>query len=75
MSDLIVTTTDVFTIPGFSKRRGFCRGLSKEWAKRQGLDWDDFKRNGIDADVLLATGDGFAIALVKWARERRGAAA
>jgi hypothetical protein len=70
---LVVTTRDLFTIPGFSTRRGFCRGRSGEWAKRHGIDWKDFKRNGIDADVLLATGDGFALALVEWARKRREA--
>lgn len=71
MSDLIVTTADLFTIPGFSRRRGFCRGKSREWAERHGIDWKSFKREGIGADVLLATGDGFAIALVAWARKRR----
>lgn len=66
---LIVTTRHMFTIPGFSTRRGFCRGQAKAWAARQGLDWADFVRNGIDAELLLATGDGFAIALVDWARK------
>lgn len=71
MSGLIVTTRDLFTIPGFSTRRGFCRGKSREWAQRQGIDWKAFKRDGIDADTLLATGDGFAIALAQWARKRQ----
>jgi hypothetical protein len=66
---LIVTTRHVFTIPGFSTRPGFCRGQARAWAARQGLDWRDFVRNGIDAEQLLATGDGFAIALVEWARK------
>lgn len=69
MSNLRVTTTHLFTIPGFSPRRGFCRDKSKAWAKRQGIDWRAFVRDGIDADSLLATGDGFAIALVEWARK------
>lgn len=75
MSDLTVTTKDLFTIPGFSPRRGFCRDRSKEWARRHGIDWRAFKRDGIDSDVLLATGDGFALKLVEWARQRRDAAA
>lgn len=66
---LIVTTRHMCTIPGFSTRRGFCRDRSKAWAKRHGLDWREFVRNGIDAEKLLATGDGFAIALVEWARK------
>lgn len=65
---LIVTTRHLFTIPGFSKRPGFCRGQSREWARRHGLDWQDFVHNGIDAAQLEATGDGLALALVEWAR-------
>ena len=71
MSELIVTTGDVFTIPGFNTRPGFCRDRSKEWARRNGIDWKTFVREGVDADVLLATGDAFAVALVTWARKRR----
>jgi hypothetical protein len=66
---MIVTTRHLFTIPGFSTRRGFCRDKTRAWAQRQGLDWKDFVRNGIDAEKLEATGDGFALALVAWARE------
>lgn len=71
MSELTVTTTDLFTIPGYSRRPGFCRGRSRQWAERNGIDWKAFVRDGIDADVLLATGDGLAIALVEWARKRQ----
>lgn len=69
MSDLIVTTTHLFTIPGFSKRRGFCRGKAKAFCARHGLDWREFVRVGVSAEVLEATGDGMALALVAWARE------
>lgn len=64
-----VTTRHLFTIPGYSARRGFCRGQSREWARRHGLDWRAFVKQGIDAEALEATGDGLALALVKWARE------
>jgi hypothetical protein len=66
---MIVTTRHLFTIPGYSTRRGFCRDKSKAWARRNQIDWKDFVRNGIDSDRLEATGDGFALALVAWARE------
>lgn len=69
MAALIVTTRHLFTIPGFSPRRGFCRGQARVWAERHGFVWRDLVRNGIDAEQLLATGDGFAIALVEWARK------
>lgn len=64
-----VTTRHFFTIPGYSTKGGFCRDKGKLFARRLGLDWREFVRNGIDAEVLEATGDGFALALVKWARE------
>lgn len=73
MSRLIVTGTHLVTIPGHSTSRGFCVPLSRTWFKRQGLDFRDFIRNGIDAEILLATGDGMAIALVEWARTCEGA--
>lgn len=66
---MIVTTRHLFTIPGFSTRPGFCRDKSRAWARQRGIDWKDFVRNGIEADTLEATGDGFALALVDWARE------
>lgn len=66
---MIVTTRHLFTIPGFSARRGFCRGKSRAWAERNGLDWRDFVKNGIAIETLEATGDGLALALAAWARE------
>lgn len=67
---MIVTTRDLFTIPGFSRRAGFCRNGSRRWFRAHGLDWTDFIKHGIAAETLEATGDGLALALVKWARQR-----
>lgn len=64
---VIVTTRHLFTIPGYSRRPGFCRGQSREWFRRHGLDWQSFVRQGIDGEQLLATGCGMAAALVAWA--------
>lgn len=69
MTGLIVTRRHLFTIPGHSRRPGFCRGQSREWFRRHGLDWQVFIRDGIPAEQLLATGCGLAQALVDWARE------
>lgn len=66
---VIVTTRHLFTIPGYSRRNGFCRGKSRDWFRAKGLDWSDFVKNGISSDVLEATGDGLALAVVAWARE------
>lgn len=64
-----VTIRHLRTIPGTHKRRGWCNDRARVWFKRHNLDWTDFVRNGIDADILLATGCGLALAMVAWARE------
>lgn len=65
---MIVTYRHYRTIP--SRRGiGYCRGKGQEWFDRHGLDFREFVKNGIDADVLLATGDGMAIRLVEHARK------
>lgn len=66
---MIVTTRHLFTIPGYSVRRGFCRWKSRDWFRRHGLDWRAFVRDGIDSEILTATGDGLALALVEWAAQ------
>lgn len=66
---MIVTTRHLFTIRGFSKRQGFCRGGARNWFRAHGMDWTDFVKQGIEAEKLEATGDALALALVKHARE------
>jgi hypothetical protein len=66
---VIVTTQHLFTVPGFSKRPGFCRDGARRWARAHGFDWRDFARNGVEAERLEATGDALALALVRHARE------
>lgn len=74
MSALVVTRRHLFTVPGFSRRAGFCRGGARRWFDAHGLDWRDFVRNGIAAETLEATRDGMALALVAWARRCEGQA-
>lgn len=66
---MIVTMRHVRTIPGFNAKPGFCARGMRAFAHRNGIDLRAFAREGIEASTLEATGDGFAIALVKWARE------
>ncbi|EJT5136808.1 hypothetical protein N3B88_006487, partial [Pseudomonas aeruginosa] len=42
---------------------------AREFFKRHGLDWMAFLRDGIEADVLVATGDALALKLVEHARQ------
>jgi hypothetical protein len=49
---------------------GMCVHGTRAWFARQGLDFRVFLRGGIDADVLLATGDAMARRVVEHARSR-----
>lgn len=40
-----------------ARAAGICVTGSRAWFRSQGLDFRDFLRNGIDAEVLRATGD------------------
>ena len=72
--EVIVTSTHLRTIPYFNDRAGYCLPKARAWFRAHGLNWAAFLRHGIDADQLLATGDGMAAELVKWARECEGRA-
>jgi hypothetical protein len=65
---VIVTIAHLRSVPGLSKRTGFCARGARAWFERHELDWGDFVRNGIDAQRLLDTGDGLALILVEHAR-------
>lgn len=54
--------------PGLNGRPGYCVQGAQAIAKRHGLDWRRFCREGLDEEELLATGDAFAILLVEHAR-------
>lgn len=47
-----------------------CSRGARTWFARHGLDWSEFITNGIDADLVLATGDAMAIRVVEVARGR-----
>jgi len=69
VTTLIVRLEHLSGVRGFSRRAGFCRRGARAWFKRNGLNWDRFRREGIDAQLLSATGDPMALALVEHARE------
>jgi len=54
---MIVTRSDMDEL-------GYCARGARRWFARMGLDWAAFVRDGIDADVLEATGDAMAQRLV-----------
>ncbi|OJU95080.1 MAG: hypothetical protein BGO19_02325 [Acinetobacter sp. 38-8] len=48
----------------------FCSKGARAWFSQYKLDYLHFVGNGIDADVLLATKDPFAIRAVEQAKKR-----
>lgn len=61
---LIVTMRDVRAAHG-------CRRGAQAFCERHGIDWMAFLRDGVDASVLIATGDAMALNLVEVARGRQ----
>lgn len=57
-------------IEDIRKVKGCSRG-ARAFFKRHGLDWNDFIDNGIEEEVILATGDAMALDVVEAARGRR----
>ena len=68
MDDLIITMAHFRSIPSRTGI-GYCARGGRQWFAARGMDWADFGRNGIPAETLLATGDGFALAIVEHARK------
>jgi hypothetical protein len=47
----------------------YCNPGARVWFKHHGLDWNQFVNEGINADVLIATGDAMALAVVEEAKK------
>lgn len=69
MSTLIVRLEHLRGVRGVKNKPGFCLTSSRAWCEVNGIDWRDFCRNGVNADVLLATGDPLARRLVEHAAQ------
>lgn len=65
---MIVTIEHLHTVPTWTTRRGYCHSQSRAFFARHNLDWQGFLARGIEADLLLATGDALAVALVEHAQ-------
>lgn len=47
-----------------------CFQGARPWFARHGLDWQGFLREGLDAEVLAATGDALALRVIAIATAR-----
>ena len=52
-------------------RRGYCAWGIEYFFSKYGLDLADFEKNGIEEEILRATGNEFALKAIKAAYERR----
>ncbi len=50
------------------RANGHCVLLTRTWFIRHNLDFKAFLKDGIESDILLATGDALALAVVEKAR-------
>lgn len=64
-----ITLQHLRTLPVDGKKAGYCSRGTRLFFQRHNLDWDKAKREGIDEEQVLATGDAQAIALVAWAKK------
>lgn len=66
---MIITIRHLAQVPGIDGRVGLCSRGARTWCAAHGIDWMDFVANGIDAEVLIATGDAMALRVVQWAEQ------
>lgn len=50
---------------------GYCIKGLKEFCKRHDIDFKDFVKNGIEADIILKIEDAMAFKLVEYAKIKR----
>ena len=61
MSQLIVTHTDM-------RSAGYCNRSARIWFSRRGLDWAQFRREGLPIEILERTGDA---QVLRWCQRVR----
>lgn len=66
---MIITAQHLHSVPTWNGRQGYCHRGARDFFQQHELDWQDFLQNGIDEELLLATGDALALTLVEHARE------
>lgn len=49
-----------------------CSKGARTFFTRYGLDWNDFLKNGVEVEKVLATGDAMGKKVVEVARAERG---
>jgi hypothetical protein len=55
------------------RQANLCASGTRAWFQRYNIDYTHFLKHGIDAEVLIATGDHFAHVVVEKAKAEEGA--
>lgn len=53
-----------------AKALGYCNAGLRKWFPRDGVSFDDFRKDGVTVDWLRATGDAMAIRLAETVEQR-----
>ena len=53
-----------------AKALGYCNAGLRKWFPRDGVSFDDFRKDGVTTDWLRATGDAMAIRLAEAVEQR-----
>lgn len=53
-----------------AKALGYCNAGLRKWFPRDGVSFDDFRKDGVTTDWLRATGDAMAIRLAEVVEQR-----
>jgi hypothetical protein len=53
-----------------AKALGYCNSGLRKWFPRDGVSFDDFRKDGVTVDWLRATGDAMAIRLAEVVEQR-----
>lgn len=64
--------TELRCFPRHLRSNSICMAGGRAWFKQHNIDWSRFVIEGVDAEVLRATGDPFAMKVVESA-EREAA--
>lgn len=65
-----ITLQDARSFPIIT-RSGYCARGMRLFAERYQLDWQTFITEGIEEEILLATGDDLAKKIVDWVKNAR----
>ena len=53
-----------------AKALGYCNAGLRKWFPRDGVSFDDFRRDGVTTDWLRASGDAMAMRLAEAVEQR-----